>query len=78
MNVEQAYQAELAAKGFSADPAQLRAVAALQRCADDWAAYKAKRSNALKKLLHKPQIPRGRVHVRRGGARQKLFDGLLF
>ena len=29
VNVEQAYQAELAAKGFSADPAQLRAVAAL-------------------------------------------------
>ena len=72
MNVEQAYQAELAAKGFSADPAQLRAVAALQRCADDWAAYKAKRSNALKKLLHKPQIPQG-VYMYGGVGRGKSF-----
>ena len=72
MNVEQAYQAELAAKGFSADPAQLRAVAALQRCADDWAAYKAKRSNALKKLLHKPEIPKG-VYMYGGVGRGKSF-----
>ena len=71
MNVEQAYQAELAAKGFSADPAQLRAVAALQRCADDWAAYKAKRSNALKKLLNKPQIPQG-VYMYGGVGRGKI------
>ena len=72
VNVEQAYQAELAAKGFSADPAQLRAVAALQRCADDWAAYKAKRSNALKKLLHKPEIPKG-VYMYGGVGRGKSF-----
>ena len=72
MNVEQAYQAELAAKGFTADPAQLRAVAALQRCADDWAAYKAKRSNSIKKLFNKPQIPKG-VYMYGGVGRGKSF-----
>ena len=59
MSVKQAYLAELAAKGFQSDPAQLRAIDALQRCADDWAAYKSKRSNALKKLLNRPDIPKG-------------------
>ena len=43
MNVKQAYEAELAAKGFKSDPAQLRAVEALQRCADEWTVYKGKR-----------------------------------
>src|SRR6218665_2407695 len=43
VSIEQAYRAELAAKGYQSDPAQLRAVAALQRCADDWVAYKARR-----------------------------------
>ena len=58
MTVKQAYLAELAAKGYQSDPAQLRAVDALQRCADDWAAYKSQRSNAIKKLIHRPDIPR--------------------
>ena len=72
MNVRQAYEAELAAKGFTADPAQLRAVDALQRCADDWAAYKSKRSNAIKKLFQKPEIPRG-VYMYGGVGRGKSF-----
>lgn len=59
MSVEQAYRAELAARGYHSDPAQLRAVAALERCANDWAGYKALRSNAIKKLIHRPAIPRG-------------------
>ena len=45
-SVRQAYEAELKARGYQSDPAQLRAVEALQRCADDWAAYKARRSVA--------------------------------
>ena len=72
MSVKQAYLAELAAKGFQSDPAQLRAVDALQRCADDWAAYKARRSNALKKLIHRPDIPRG-VYMYGGVGRGKSF-----
>ncbi|MCW5320029.1 cell division protein ZapE [Verminephrobacter aporrectodeae] len=59
MTVKQAYLAALAARGYQSDPAQLRAVDALQRCADDWAAYKARRSNALRKLIHRPDLVRG-------------------
>ncbi len=59
-------------KVLHSDPAQLRAVDALQRCADDWAAYKSKRSNALKKLLQKPEIPRG-VYMYGGVGRGKSF-----
>lgn len=72
MNVRQAYEAELAAKGFQADPAQLRAIDALQRCADDWAQYKARRSNALKKMFVRPEIPRG-VYMYGGVGRGKSF-----
>ncbi|CAM3363259.1 cell division protein ZapE [Paracidovorax anthurii] len=72
MNVRQAYEAELVAKGFRSDPAQLRAVEALQRCADDWAMYKEKRSNALKKLINRPEVPRG-VYMYGGVGRGKSF-----
>ncbi len=72
MNVKQAYEAELAAKGFKSDPAQMRAVEALQRCADDWALYKERRSNALKKLINRPEVPRG-VYMYGGVGRGKSF-----
>ncbi|KGH24090.1 MULTISPECIES: cell division protein ZapE [Comamonas] len=72
MNVRQAYEAELAAKGFKSDPAQLRAVDALQRCADEWAVYKGKRSNALKKLINHPGLPKG-VYMYGGVGRGKSF-----
>jgi len=71
-SVREAYEAELLAKGFQSDPAQLRAVEALQRCADEWAAYKGKRSNALKKLINRPQIPKG-VYMYGGVGRGKSF-----
>ena len=72
MSVQQAYEAELVARGFQSDPAQLRAVAALERCANEWAAYKTQRSNALKKLIHRPQVPRG-VYMYGGVGRGKSF-----
>ena len=72
MSVRAAYEAELQARGFQSDPAQLRAVDALERCAQDWAAYKAKRSNPLKKLLSRPEIPRG-VYMYGGVGRGKSF-----
>jgi len=62
----------LASKGYQSDPAQERAVAALQRCADDWAQYKTKRSSALKKLVNHPDIPRG-VYMYGGVGRGKSF-----
>ena len=67
-----AYQAELKARGYQSDPAQLRAIDALQRCADDWAAYKDKRSNSFKKLFNKPDIPKG-VYMYGGVGRGKSF-----
>lgn len=72
VTVKQTYLAELAAKGFQSDPAQLRAVDALQRCARDWAAYKSRRSNALKKIVNHPEVPRG-VYMYGGVGRGKSF-----
>ncbi len=72
MSVKQAYEAELAARGYESDPAQLRAVEALDRCASEWADYKAQRSNALKKLINRPEIPRG-VYMYGGVGRGKSF-----
>ena len=72
MSVKQAYQAELASRGYTADPAQLRAVDALDRCAQEWALFKERRSNALKKLINRPDIPRG-VYMFGGVGRGKSF-----
>ena len=71
-SVREAYQADLKARGYQSDPAQLRAIDALQRCADDWAAYKDKRSNSFKKLFSKPDIPKG-VYMYGGVGRGKSF-----
>ena len=70
--VRQAYDAALAERGYQSDPAQLRAVEALERCAADWAAYRVKRSNALKKLINHPDLPRG-VYLYGGVGRGKSF-----
>lgn len=72
MSVRQAYDTELAARGFQSDPAQLRAVEALDRCASEWADFKAQRSNAFKKLINRPEIPRG-VYMYGGVGRGKSF-----
>ncbi|MDO8450077.1 MAG: cell division protein ZapE [Rhodoferax sp.] len=72
MSVKQAYQAELASRGYTADPAQLRAIDALDRCAQEWALFKERRSNALKKLINRPDIPRG-VYMYGGVGRGKSF-----
>jgi cell division protein ZapE len=70
--VLETYQAELAARGYASDPAQLRAVEALDRCAREWAGYKEQRSNAFKKLINRPAIPRG-VYMHGGVGRGKSF-----
>ncbi len=71
-SVLEQYQAELAARGYQSDPAQLKAVEALERCAREWAAFKEQRSNALKKLIHRPAVPRG-VYMYGGVGRGKSF-----
>ena len=72
MTVKTAYQAELLARGYTADPAQLRAVQALGACAREWAKFKEKRSNRLKKLINHPPIPRG-IYMYGGVGRGKSF-----
>lgn len=72
MSVTDAYQRLLAERGYTSDPAQLRAVAALQRCYDEWVDYKARRANAVTKLLRHPPIPHG-VYMVGGVGRGKSF-----
>nr|HMQ73253.1 AFG1/ZapE family ATPase [Rubrivivax sp.] len=72
MGVRALYEATLAERGYRADDAQLRAVAALERCEDEWIAYKARRSNALTKLIRRPPLPRG-VYLWGGVGRGKSF-----
>ena len=77
MTVKATYEAALAERGFSSDPAQLRAVAELERCATDWAHYKHKRSNSFKKLINRPEVPKG-VYMYGGVGRGKSFLMDLF
>lgn len=72
MTVKKIYQAELMARGYSADPAQLRAVQVLETCSREWGKYREQRSNALKKLINRPPIPRG-VYMYGGVGRGKSF-----
>jgi cell division protein ZapE len=72
MSVTTQYQQELVQRGYTSDPAQLRAVEALERCATEWAAYKGQRSNALKKFINHPDIPMG-VYMHGGVGRGKSF-----
>ncbi|WP_088282952.1 cell division protein ZapE [Ideonella sp. A 288] len=71
-SVTELYHQTLGERGYHSDPAQLNAVAALQRCQDEWAAYKARRANAVTKLLVRPPIPRG-VYMFGGVGRGKSF-----
>ena len=72
MSVRSTYEAALSERGYTSDPAQERAIDALERCANEWAAYKQKRSNSLKKLFVNPEIPRG-VYMHGGVGRGKSF-----
>ncbi len=66
------YEAALAERGYTSDPAQRLAVASLQRCEDEWVAYKARRRNPITKLLLRAPIPRG-VYMHGGVGRGKSF-----
>jgi cell division protein ZapE len=72
MPVRQLYEETLAERGYRSDPAQLQAIASLERCEDEWIAYKARRSNAVTKMLVRPPIPRG-VYMFGGVGRGKSF-----
>lgn len=72
MSVRALYELTLAQRGFRSDSAQQRAIDALERCEQEWADYKARRSNALTKMLRRPPIPRG-VYMHGGVGRGKSF-----
>ncbi|HEX6016556.1 MAG TPA: cell division protein ZapE [Burkholderiaceae bacterium] len=72
MPVRALYEQTLAERGYASDPAQLRAIDALERCENEWADYKARRGNAVTKLLVRPPIPRG-VYMYGGVGRGKSF-----
>jgi len=72
MGVREVFDAHLAARGYHADASQLAALGRLRRLDEEWRAYKAQRSNALKKLLARPPVPRG-VYLWGGVGRGKSF-----
>ncbi len=72
MGVRQLYEATLAERGYRSDTAQLQAIVALERCENEWVAYKSRRRNAITKLLVRPPIPRG-VYMYGGVGRGKSF-----
>src|SRR6476659_4325125 len=72
MSVKEVYETELAARGYQSDPAQLRALDALDRCSREWAQFKEQRSNVFKKLINRPEIPKG-VYMYGGVGRGKSF-----
>ena len=72
MNVKQVYETELVSRGYAADPAQLQAIDALEQCADEWSIFKKQRSNSFKKLINRPNTPKG-VYMYGGVGRGKSF-----
>ena len=72
MGVRELYRRTLAERGYDADPAQLRAIDALERCENEWIGYLKRRGNALAKMLRHPPIPRG-VYMWGGVGRGKSF-----
>ena len=72
MGVRAFYEQTLAERGYASDPAQLHAIDALERCENEWADYKVRRSNALAQLIRRPPIPRG-VYLHGGVGRGKSF-----
>jgi cell division protein ZapE len=72
VGVRQVYLNALRERGFLPDPAQLRAVDALERCENEWVAYLQRRRTALQRMFVKPPIPRG-VYMHGGVGRGKSF-----
>lgn len=72
MDVRAYYQHALDERGFIADEAQQRTVARLQQAYEEWVAYEAQQASLMKRLFHRPQLPRG-VYMWGGVGRGKSF-----
>ncbi|MEC5218344.1 cell division protein ZapE [Actimicrobium sp. GrIS 1.19] len=72
MTVMEFYEHALSQRGFTADPAQRAAVERLQRCYDEWVGFRARRSSTFKRLINRPDVPRG-VYLWGGVGRGKSF-----
>ena len=72
MNVEEYYQQAITQRGFTPDPAQREAVSRLQAIYDEWVTYKAQRSTTLRRLIIRPDVPRG-IYMWGGVGRGKSF-----
>jgi cell division protein ZapE len=66
------YRQSLSKRGFVSDEAQYAAVLRLQRLYEEWSAYKARRSSALRRLVVRPPLPHG-VYLWGGVGRGKSF-----
>lgn len=72
MTVREFYEHALSQRGFTADDAQHIAVERLQRCYDEWIEFKSQRSTSLKRLINRPDVPRG-IYLWGGVGRGKSF-----
>ncbi len=72
MTVLAAYLDALSRRGYTADEAQLRAAQRLQQMFDEFVDFRARRSNRLKRLVNRPNVPRG-VWLHGGVGRGKSF-----
>ena len=72
MTVTERYLSALAQRGYKPDPAQLAAIGRLQRLADELEHFKVVRANVLKRVVLRPEVPRG-VWLHGGVGRGKSF-----